>query len=81
MSGVDLAPNVLSQHWIAGTGLNVFQFDFGSKVDVTQCMENFSHHGIEAWRVHAIGPMGHVVHSFLSLLLLLCPRDAGVNLD
>lgn len=81
MSSSDLALDMLSQIWIAGTHLNVLQFDLGSKVDVSECVENFSHHGVEAWRIHAIGPVGHLVHSFLLLFLLLDPRDAATNLD
>jgi hypothetical protein len=35
MSGSDLALDVLNALWIASTHLNVFQFNFGGKVDVT----------------------------------------------
>jgi hypothetical protein len=81
MSGSDFALDMLPQLQVASTHLNIFQFDLGSKVDVAEHMENLSHHGIEARRVHTTGLVGFVGHIFLLSFLFLGPRDGGVNLD
>src|SRR5215217_8943313 len=78
MSGSDFALDMLLQLQVASAHLNVFQFNLGSKVNVAKCMENFSHHGIEARRVHTIVLAGPVGHDFLSSFFFLGPRDGGV---
>jgi hypothetical protein len=81
MSGSDLTLDLLFQLRVESSRLDVLQLNLGSKVDVAKRMENFSHHGVEARRVHAIDLVGLIGHGFLLLFLLLGPRDGGINLD